>query len=66
MFEAIVSEPHSIGWWTFSYNGKPRIALILHGDPIRGVFQALTSDGIRSFKPSKMFGIRDVTSLTTQ
>lgn len=65
MFEAIVSAPQFIGWWTFVYDGKPRIALVTHTDAVRGVVQTVTPDGVRSFKPGKMFGIRDVTSLTT-
>lgn len=56
----IDSQPGS--WWRFFYSGKPRLGLVV-GNNVHGNLVALTADGIRSFKPSQMFDIEDVTTL---
>lgn len=55
-------EPPRNAWWNFSYKDKPREALVF-GQNIHGNFFCWTPDGFRSFKPSQMFGIEDVTCL---
>lgn len=49
-------------WWAFEYDGKQRIAMVLGN--YKGCLWALTSDGVRSFKPEKMIGITDQTVMT--
>lgn len=48
-------------WWRFTYNGKPRIALVPDRADHNGNLLCLTDEGLKSFKASKMFGIEDVT-----
>ena len=51
-------------WWKFTYNGKPRVALIMGPDSRgSGCLNAITGDGIRSFRPSKMLGIDDFSTI---
>lgn len=57
-------EPPRNPWWTFSYKGKDREALVF-GQNIHGNMYCWTSDGFRSFKPAGMIGIEDVTCVTT-
>ncbi len=57
----VVVMPPAPAWWDFVYNDKPRLAFIFKYSPERGGFQTMTPDGFRTFKPSRMKGIQDVT-----
>ncbi len=57
----VVVMPPAPAWWEFVYNDKPRLAFIFKHSPERGGFQTMTLAGFRTFKPSKMKGIQDVT-----
>jgi len=48
-------------WWTFTYHDKERLALVLGGQGSNLLCR--TEDGFRSFKPAKMFDIKDVTTI---
>ncbi len=51
-------------WWKFTYNGKPRVALVIgHDRRGTGNLVCVTNEGIRSFKPGKMMGIEDFTTV---
>ncbi len=57
----VVVIPPAPAWWEFVYSDKPRLAFIFKHDPIKGGFQTMTPDGFRTFKPSRMVDVRDVT-----
>ena len=57
-----VDNPEPARWQEFEYKGDTRLALIL-GENQYGNMQAITADGIRSFKPHLMLDVRDVTTV---
>jgi len=62
-FEYTVQPPSYLGTWEFEYSGKPRLAFVMKSSPGAGGFVSLTPDGWRTFKPAKMIGITDVTTI---
>lgn len=57
--------PRVTPWLEFDYNGKPRLACVMNNDENRGGLICKTPDGWRTFTPSKMENVRDVSTLET-
>ncbi len=61
----ILVQPRKTPWLEFDYNGKPRLACVMKDDENRGGLICKTPDGWRTFAPSKMENVRDVSILET-